>query len=239
MANMLVIKTGTTFASIRSQHGDFEDWFIREMRRPRLDLRVCSVFEGASLPEHDELDGVVITGSPAMVTEAAEWSERTAAWLATAVEQGVPVLGVCYGHQLLGYALGGLVGKLPQGREIGTRTVTLTEAAAEDPLLHAFPLSFPAHLTHQESLLTLPPDAILLAGSELDPHQIFRVGPHAWGVQFHPEFSAEVMRAYLDEQEEKLDEEGWPVRELRGAVTDTATATSLLDRFTQFVMKRA
>ena len=106
MNAMPIVKVGETLPSLRATRGDFEHWILSGMQ---LDLErslVVDVRNGGRLPEVDQLSGVVITGSHAMVTEHQAWSERTAEWLTQAVERGVPVLGICYGHQLLAEATG-------------------------------------------------------------------------------------------------------------------------------------
>lgn len=187
--------------------------------------------------EPDQWDGIVVTGSPAMVSDRAPWSESTAAWLAQAVLAGVPVLGVCYGHQLLAHALGGKVGYHPEGRESGTYPVQLHAAAQEDPLFGSLPAEFKAQLTHRQSVLELPAEAILLASNSFERHQAFRIGPSAWGVQFHPEFTADVMRAYLRAQAPDLEREGLSPDELITLVDDAPHASSLLQRFSDFVVQ--
>ena len=118
------------------------------------------------------------------------------------------MLGICYGHQLLAHALGGEVGRNPRGREIGTVVVRRLAPAQHDPLLGVWSEAEPAHVTHLESVLALPAGAVRLAESDLDPVQAFTVGERAWGVQFHPEFDAETVRAYLLARTEKVRAEG-------------------------------
>lgn len=226
---MLIIKTGTVRTALDDADGDFEDWFARGLGRP---VEVCSVFEGEELPAADATGGVVVTGSAAMVSYRESWAERTAAWLRDAVSEGVPVLGVCFGHQLLADALGGRVGPNPRGREIGTIGVDLVEGAAGDPLLGGLPARIEVHATHLESVLELPPSAELLGSSELDPHQAFRIpGRPAWGLQFHPEFSAAVIRAYIEAKREDMQEEGMDPERLLGEVRDTRWGGDILTRF--------
>jgi GMP synthase (glutamine-hydrolysing) len=188
--------------------------------------------------EPDQWDGIVVTGSPAMVSDRAPWSESAAAWLAKAVELGVPVLGVCYGHQLLAHAFGGEVGYHPEGRESGTYPVKLHEAAKEDALFASLPDEFKAQLTHRQAVLRLPAEAVLLASNDFEKHQAFRIGPSAWGVQFHPEFTADIMRAYLNVQAPDLEKEGFKPDTLIRQVEDSPHATSLLQRFSDLVIKR-
>jgi GMP synthase (glutamine-hydrolysing) len=166
-----------------------------------------------------------------MVTEQLPWMQETASWLVKAISAGIPVLGICFGHQLLATALGGAVGWNPRGREIGTVPITLTPAGTDDPLLGILPATFPAHVTHRQSVLRLPDGARILASSDLEPHQAFAVGAKVWGVQFHPEFSAAAMHGYLDHFAGELTGEGFDLAALRGGVRETPQAASLLERF--------
>jgi GMP synthase (glutamine-hydrolysing) len=104
-------------------------------------------------------------------------------------------------------------------------------AAREDPLLRGLPERFTAQATHVESVVDLPASATLLARSRGDPHQAFRAGPRAWGVQFHPEFDAAVIRAYLEARREILLREGLDPDGLLAEVSESAQAAELLRRF--------
>ncbi len=196
-ASLLIVQTGSTLPAVRARHGDFPDWFRRGlgMRRDEIDVVVA---EHGTLPTPGAHAGVIVTGSPAMVSERLEWSERTARWLTDTIDAGSAVLGVCYGHQLLAHALGGRVDYHPAGREIGTVTIETLDDAAGDALLADAPARFSAHASHQQSVLELPHGAVALARSAHDPHHAVRYAPKAWGLQFHPEFSVAIMRGYLD-----------------------------------------
>src|SRR5690348_5594920 len=130
------------------------------MRIDASQMRVVRVDEGEVLPDPRDVTGAVITGSAAMVTERAAWSECTAGWIRDAMDAETPLFGVCYGHQLMAHALGGTVGWLPAGREIGTETIT---RLGEAPGLH---VSFPAQTTHRQSVLAPPPGAEILRSEE-------------------------------------------------------------------------
>ena len=236
-ARVLVLKTGSTYPEIRQQYGDFDAWFVRGLS-DELDLTVVDVTLQAPPGQPADWDGIVITGSPAMVSDRPEWSETAAAWTHQAVEARVPVLGVCYGHQLLAHALGGKVGFHPDGRETGTKQVTLLETAQKDPLFKHLPTQFPAQLTHKQSVLELPPGAVLLANSSFEPHQAFRVGDNAWGVQFHPEFTNQIMKAYLEVQAPELTEEGLDAAQLLAEVTPAPGASHVLSLFSELVTDR-
>lgn len=233
-----ILKTGSTYPVIQQTLGDFEHWFLgglSETYGDGIETQVIRVSDGEQPGAPADWDGVVVTGSPAMVSDREAWSEQTAAWLREAVAAEVPLLGVCYGHQLLAHAFGGTVADRPQGRESGTFNVRLTAAGADDPLLGALPSDFPAHLTHQQSVLTLPAEAVVLACSDNEAHQAIRIGSCAWGVQFHPEFSAAVMTEYLKVQAPTLRAAGQDVESLIAGVSEAAAATSLLRRFAALV----
>ena len=226
---MIVLKTGTTLAPIRARHGDFEHWFRVAAGLDRRSVSCVDLIVGEPLPDPRTPVPVVITGSAHMVTERLDWSEACADWIRQRVALSRPLLGVCYGHQLIAHACGGEVGWNPRGREIGTRLIVRTRSS--DPLTAALPAQFHAHTTHQQTVLAPPPGSQVLASSELDDCQMFRIGECAWGVQFHPEFSAEVMRAYLCQRRPQLIAEGIDDHAVRSAVAPAPVARSVLRRF--------
>lgn len=234
---LLIVSAGRTFPEISRSAGDFDDWIAAGLSCPGRIERLAA-WEAGGLPAPGSLAGVVVSGSHAMVTERAAWSERLAAWLRQCVEERVPLLGICFGHQLLAHALGGRVGYRPQGLEIGTHDIALCDAAVEDALFGALPRRFPAQLVHAQSVLQLPPAPTLLARSDREPCQAFRAGGRAWGVQFHPEFSAAAMRAYIGCKAAALRDEGRDPGAIGEAVRETPAAASLLRRFAGLALGR-
>ncbi|MFW6346618.1 MAG: glutamine amidotransferase, partial [Halomonas sp.] len=186
-----------------------------------------------------DIDGLYITGSHAMVSDAEPWSEALKPWLVAARQRNLAMLGVCYGHQLMAAAFGGVSDYHPAGRESGTHAVTLTEAGRDDALLGQLPERFPAQLSHAQSVLQAPEDAVVLARNGHDAHQALRYGPRQWSVQFHPEFTPEVMRAYLARQVDKLRDQGQDPQALIDGVAATPQASSLLVRFAEAVVGTA
>ena len=231
MKPVLIIRTGRAPDNIRGRHGDFPHWF-RICTGLRLQqLQVVDVAAGDALPPVQDVAGAMITGSAAMVTERATWSERTAGWIRNAMDVELPLFGVCYGHQLMAHALGGRVDYLPGGREIGTQPIELLDAAASDSLACTLPASFRAHTTHEQSVLEPPPGSAVLARSARDPHQLLRHGPEAISTQFHPEFNAEVMRAYIKRKHADMQREGADPKQAFGNVAATPVARQLLRQF--------
>jgi len=236
---LLIVQTGSTHDHIRERLGDFHDWIAAGLRDGGAEVVVFDAQGDAPPPAPDTVAGIVLTGSHAMVSEREPWSEALVPWLQQAVQAETPVLGICYGHQLLAHALGGEVAHHPGGVEIGTVRVQRHAVGQSDPLLGDLPDEFDAQATHWQSVRRLPPGAVLLAGNAFEPHHAFRVGRNAWGVQFHPEFSDEALRSYLEGLGPVLEREGRDAAEIAAALRPTPEAASVLPRFARLALASA
>ena len=161
------------------------------------DLVEFDVVDG-DLPESTEFDGVVVTGSRSSVYWDEAWIPPLVDYVAEAAAAGVPVLGVCYGHQVLAEALGGRVAGM-DGFEIGYNEI---RRVRDDPLFEGIGESFTAFTTHGDAVVELPPSATLLAENDRGVHA-FRDG-HCWGVQFHPEYDVETARDVTDGKRDQI-----------------------------------
>jgi GMP synthase (glutamine-hydrolysing) len=229
-ASFLILETGRPVPSMR-RRGPFPHLIRTAAGLPRHSAQVVPVLDGHAPPDPSGFAGVIVTGSGAMVTDREPWSETTAEWLRRAADHGLPMLGICYGHQLIAHALGGEVGDNPTGREMGTVPVELHPEAAQDILFATLPTRFAAQVTHLQTVLRPPADAAVLARSEQDACQAFRWRDHAWGVQFHPEFSATHMRGYVHARRDALQREGRCHRRMAQDVKPTPQARGVLRRF--------
>ncbi|WP_311171615.1 type 1 glutamine amidotransferase [Halobellus ordinarius] len=174
-------------------------------------------------------DGVVISGSQTSVYEHEPWMETLAELVRDLHELGVPMLGVCWGHQFLAQALGGCVADMGE-YELGYRRI---ERYDESPLFEGMPAEFVAFETHSDEVLRLPPGGSELAGNERSC-QAFAVGM-TFGVQFHPEYDLETARMVT----ERKREEGVPDERIDAVLADAtpdryaeaAAATDVFDNF--------
>jgi len=232
MAKLMIIKTGAAPHPIATRFGDFEDWFIAAMALSHHAVRIIDVSRGHALPEvaHSP-EAVLVTGSPAMVSHRLAWSEKTAAWLVRAHAAGLPMIGVCYGHQLLAHALGGQVGPNPAGRRMGSRAVMIEQA--DDLLLGCLAPRTTMQVTHVESVLSVPAGARVIAHSPGDPHHALHFGALTWGVQFHPEFTTDIMAAYIELRADALNQAGQDPVRLLGELSEAPDGAPLLRRFLQ------
>lgn len=228
---LAIIQLGDPPADLTATHGTQSDW-MRRVIGSEIPVVVIRPHLGEPLPLPTLLAGAVLTGSWSMVTDHETWSERTAEWVRSALACQLPLLGICYGHQLIAHALGGEVDFHPEGREIGQHEIRLTKAARGDSLFADFPPAFAANLTHEQTVLAPPPGAVVLASSEHDAHQILRYGPEAFSVQFHPEFDANLMSACLVRREPVFTREGYDIAAMVRALQETSYARSVLTRFT-------
>ena len=232
----LILETGTPVMPMR-RHGGFPHWIRVAAGLRDEKTRVVDATAGA-LPRARGHAGILVTGSGAMVSDREPWSEATSGWLRAAVEDGVPVFGICYGHQLLAHAFGGRVADNPAGREMGTIEVVPTPAAAGDPLFGDASAPFRAQATHLQSVLEPPAGAVLLARTALDACAAFRLGEQAWGVQFHPEFSARHMQGYIAARAPTLRAEGHDPIAMHAAVRSAPVARAILRQFIRHASRR-
>lgn len=169
------------------------------------------------IPASTDYDGVLVMGSKHHVYDDLPWIDVVKAYVADSLKSGVPVLGVCFGHQLVAETMGGEVGAMG-AREMGYRTVGVTGAGLGDDLFHGFPEEFLVFQSHLDAVEEVP-DATVLAENDFGL-QAFRHDEYpAYGVQFHPEYDLEMARTLVeakdlgpgleDEVEASLTEEGF------------------------------
>ncbi|MCX7552315.1 glutamine amidotransferase [Marinicella sp. S1101] len=232
----LIIQTGDPVTPALNQFGRFDQWFTTAMELTHEQVQVVNVHRGAPLPNDPEAanyTGIIITGSPAMVTDGDEWLLSTQNWLEGTFKNRIPTLGVCFGHQLLVDLLGGEVGYNPNGRNLGLSEFTLQAAADQDALLgHLKPAStIDTYASHLQSVKKLPASAVRLGHCDLDKNHAFRSDDFIWGLQFHPEWNAAITATYIEARHEDLLAEGRKPEHMKQALKACPDAYDLLPRF--------
>ena len=230
---ILILKTGNTIRSLLDLGNDFEDWFIACSGMTKNRFVVRSLHFGESLVNLSRIAAIIITGSPAFITDEETWNFIGASYIKKAHKSGIPILGVCYGHQLLAWTFGGKVEFNAEGRSIGTVSINLKESAKNDLLFGGLPERFNVNVSHQQSVVELPSEATELALSSSNNLQAFRLGDKTWGIQFHPEFSKDIIQKYIDERSMAIKDEGLDPEKLSSLVSDTPNSVILFKKFCQ------
>lgn len=167
-----------------------------------LDFHDFQPHEG-DVPTGTGYDAALVMGSKYHVYDDRAWIDETQEFLVDALEAGIPVLGVCFGHQLLAAALGGTVEKMDQ-REIGYNEIRLTDHGRRGDLFRDVPDPFTTFTTHQDRVARLP-GADTLAENRYGIQAYRHRDLPAYGIQFHPEYSLDMARTLADAKD--LDEE--------------------------------
>ncbi|MFB4275639.1 type 1 glutamine amidotransferase [Nonomuraea sp. MTCD27] len=180
MADILVVQNSRSGGP-----GRVGDW----LAEAGLELDVVLAHEGAPLPARLEHDAMIMLGGGYLPgdDDRAPWLRDARRLMGQALAEGVPLLGICLGGQMLAQVAGGEVTGDTGAPENGSLPLTIRPEAAADPLFHGLPPVVPAIEHHKDAITRLPAGAVHLAETERCPYQAFRMGERAWGVQFHPE----------------------------------------------------
>jgi len=231
------------FQHLECEHPGIWRDFLRE---DGADVATVELDQGETIPSLDGADALLVFGGPMNVDEHARfpWLVPETAAIREAALGGLPVFGVCLGAQLLARALGAPVTRNPLP-EVGLLDVDLTEAGASDPLFAGWPRRASVVQWHSDTF-ALPAGATLLATSPACRHQAFRYGSRAYGLQFHPEVTADMVAEWAD-----VPEYADAMRQMRGApeggpfarvpaeaATLASRARRLYDNFTALIGRR-
>jgi len=175
-------------------------------------------------------DAVVISGSQTSVYDDHEWIHELTAWARVLQRAGVPMLGICWGHQFLAQAFGGRIVDMGE-YEIGYRSI---DRRGDDPLFAGIETPMTAFETHSDRVAELPAEATALARNEYGV-QAFRLGA-SYGVQFHPEYDRQTAEWILESKELDAETQADTAATITDdAVAEAAKTAELFDNFLAIV----
>ncbi|HVU35759.1 MAG TPA: type 1 glutamine amidotransferase [Opitutaceae bacterium] len=174
---------------------DVGAWFRRHFASvPGAELRAVGAETDLAAAVAAGTDAVIISGSPRDAWGDDPVNGRLCNLVHACRDRGTPVLGVCYGHQIIARALGAPVTRHPRGWEVGNTSVQLTPAGVASPLFAGLPPVLDVLSSHLDAVRALPPGAELLVQGEFTMIQGFHWQHQLFGVQFHPEMDPETVR---------------------------------------------
>ncbi|MEM9349750.1 MAG: type 1 glutamine amidotransferase [Pseudomonadota bacterium] len=192
-----ILMTNTDESGFAQRHPKDGEKFhdLMSLVRPDWEYPVFVVKDEEFPDNLVELDGAIITGSPASVNDGAPWMARLEELVRAFIAAGKPLFGACFGHQIIARALGGDVRVNPQGWVKGAVVAQYAEG------------ELPGYASHTEQVIELPPGAETIARTDGCPIAGFRKGTLVETTQYHPEMTEEFFTALLDEYGSKLPAE--------------------------------
>lgn len=230
MKYLYILKVGETFPTTKLQYNDFDTWIARFLKKSKV--KTINILGNEPLPNINSAKGFIITGSHSMVTQELPWSIRVEKYIQKLSKTNIPLLGICYGHQLINKALGGKSDYNKKGKEIGIVKIRKT---TNDPLLTNIPKIFYAYETHYQTAIKLSKGAIVLAKNQKENHQAIRFSKNIWGVQFHPEFDKNIMQEYILNQKNDLLRLGFNIDKLIDNIKSCHLSSTILINFEKIV----
>lgn len=186
MSRVTIIETGIVSPNNRERHGSYPQMFARMIGAadPAVTFGTVSIPAGEPLPDIDALEAILITGSVAGVYDPLDWIAPLEEFVRAAHDKQVPMVGVCFGHQLIAQALGGTVRKSEKGFGLGRHVY---DVAPDNGLIEGPQIALAC--SHQDQVITPPEGARTILSSDFTPHAGLLYGDTTLSVQAHPEFT--------------------------------------------------
>lgn len=187
MPHVTIIETGLVGARNRGLHGSYPQMFERMIGAadPSVTFDTVSIPAGEKLPDAGQLEAILITGSSAGVYDGFDWIAPLEDFVRAAHDAKVPMVGVCFGHQLIAQALGGTARKSEKGWGIGRHVYDIAPGTG---IVEGPRIALAA--SHQDQVITPPSGAKTILSSDFTEHAgLLYAGGTTLSVQPHPEFS--------------------------------------------------
>lgn len=192
---LLIISAGPGMDEIRDIYGHAIDWISSFLNDKSLDISINHIYKNENF-NHSEYDAWIITGSASSVLDSNQWISTLKDKIIYAYNNSIPILGICFGHQIISSALGGKVEKNKKGWELGSFKVNFNRYGRDSLLFKNIDFNDYFYFSHEDIVLKLPQDAIELASNNMGL-QSYSINNKIYGVQFHPEFSLEIAQKYV------------------------------------------
>ena len=199
------MKIGILDTNPLSKHGiDWNktpfDTYVRFLERSKPDFEYENylIAEGEFPDSPDTCDAYLITGSPKGVYESDLWLATLKIFIQDSYTAGKKLIGICFGHQMLAYSLGGHAEKSEKGWGLGQKSFDLY---TEKPWMTNFIQQPSLYFVHQDQVMALPPEAELLGGNEFCPNLFYTIGNQVLGIQGHPEFPKILIQEIIESRE--------------------------------------
>ena len=222
--HIAILVTNTDESAFAGRHPDDGAKFAGLLGALRPDWRfsVFSVKDGNFPAALDTFDGIIVTGSPASVHDAHPWIARLLDVLRDAAGQGVPMFGACFGHQAIAMALGGTVGRNPDGWVLG---LVQTRIQGLGPIR--------LYAAHLEQVTALPEGAAVVGQTDSCPIAAMRIGSHILTTQYHPEMTPAFIAALVTELDGHLPAD--VVTRARASLTEQADTPRIAAHIVAFL----
>jgi GMP synthase-like glutamine amidotransferase len=234
MARITIIETGQVPQKYRERHGSFPDMFERMVRAENLSAKVdvVSIPNGDPLPDPRSLEAVLITGAAAGVYDGLDWIAPLEEFVRTAYANKTPMVGVCFGHQLIAQALGGTVRKSEKGWGIGRHVYRVL---AENGVVDGEEVAIAC--SHQDQVIEAPNDALTILSSDFTPHAgLLYANGATLSVQPHPEFDVDFAYVCCELREGKAPDA--VVATARASLAEPLDNAALGGAITRFLARR-
>ena len=203
--HIAILEAGRTNPNMPAEFHDypvmFETLFSNQPNSADFRFSIVPVIDDVFPQSVDDYDGYLVTGSAYGVYDDAPFIPRLMAFIQKIFGACKPLVGICFGHQIVAHALGGHAAKFDDGWGIGTMPIKMVGAVDWIPsdidqldLIHV----------HQDQVMTLPPDAVRLAQSDFCKNAAFPLSKQVFAIQGHPEFTPAYTNALIDIREDKI-----------------------------------
>lgn len=228
---LLYLGNGRSFQSVAKLDERFESWGLSVDRYWAYNNEFPATLDG--------YDGIFLSGSPHGAYEDVPFINREHDLIQKAAEKQIPMLGICFGSQILGSALCGRDQVFRRDDcEIGYKTLTTSDEAKDDLLTAEVGESFDMFVWHNDEVKAEHPDMTILASTDICPNQVWRYrDAPIWGIQGHPEVTRVQAPIWFEQNRARMEKDGADVDRLKSQADEAATAKTMLARFVQFLVQ--